>query len=283
MAQSTAFVPDMGAFPVLRLDQIPRIDSDTLLRSKVDSQALITDLERENETPPKLVFYLRRQLESIDKELALRAADARIKSIFQKSHSEPNLYPSGMVIDVVTVQPTPREPTPIRAGTELREQVQEFSYVPLPSQTRSQAATSEPTFDKNLYRKQHRASEDMQPFSAASESRNPGREHTPVNETLVLGTSGGPSKKSVEVLYQDFGSQFIVAATERRKRFYPKRKVEETNDKESDRLERYYLCLFCPLSLRLLTNTGRRNAALKRLSDRRQNRESIKQVRTTKL
>lgn len=49
-----------------------------------------------------------------------------------------------------------------------------------------------------------------------------------------------PSKKSLEVVYKNFGNSFIVAATEKKKRFYPAKKPQETPEeiKNKERAER---------------------------------------------
>lgn len=55
--------------------------------------------------------------------------------------------------------------------------------------------------------------------------------------------SGSPSKRATAALYKDFGSQFLVAATEKKIRFYPKKAVIETDDeiRERSKTDRYIL------------------------------------------
>jgi hypothetical protein len=47
--------------------------------------------------------------------------------------------------------------------------------------------------------------------------------------------TGSPSKKATAALYKDFGSQFLVAATEKKIRFYLKKAVFETDDEIRER------------------------------------------------
>ncbi len=57
-----------------------------------------------------------------------------------------------------------------------------------------------------------------------------------------------PSKKSLDVVYKNFGSVFVVAATEKRKRFYPAKKNTETPEevKRREKLERYFVVEIIP-------------------------------------
>jgi len=66
-----------------------------------------------------------------------------------------------------------------------------------------------------------------------------------------------PTKKASTALYKDFGSQFLVAATEKKLRFYPKKVVVESAEevRKRDRLDR-------------------RKAAMKRLIDRREEQQA---------
>lgn len=64
-----------------------------------------------------------------------------------------------------------------------------------------------------------------------------------------------PSKKSVEIVYRNFGNEFIVAATERKRRFVPKKEPVETEEerKARERQERYIPHHDCFVAPALLT------------------------------
>jgi hypothetical protein len=69
--------------------------------------------------------------------------------------------------------------------------------------------------------------------TVSSQSSRSRRSHAPPTEN--------PSKKSLEVIYKNFGNEFIVAATEKKKRFYPAKKqpVESIQEiKNRERAER---------------------------------------------
>lgn len=59
--------------------------------------------------------------------------------------------------------------------------------------------------------------------------------------TISLETTSKPSRRAIEAVHKNFGSVFMVAATERKKRFYPKKAVVESFEEiaNRERLERY--------------------------------------------
>lgn len=70
--------PDMSAFPVIRMDQIPNIPSDVLRRATSEITGLTQALITEEEPNPPLLLYLQRQIDSMQAELLDRAARDRI-------------------------------------------------------------------------------------------------------------------------------------------------------------------------------------------------------------
>lgn len=70
--------PDMSAFPVIRMDQIPNIPSDVLRNATSEIIGLTQALITEEEPKPPLLLYLQRQLDSMQAELLNRAARERI-------------------------------------------------------------------------------------------------------------------------------------------------------------------------------------------------------------
>ena len=69
---------DLGGYPVLRMDQVPSIESDVLRRAEVDVRELLQSSSSDAD-PPKIVFYLQKQLDAMKNELAHRAANERIQ------------------------------------------------------------------------------------------------------------------------------------------------------------------------------------------------------------
>jgi hypothetical protein len=87
---------DLSGFPVIRIDQIPLVDSKTLKEAYVDVKDLIKNLIAESEAVPPFVHYLRKQNDAITAELLNRAAQDRINKLLGiaseslEDHSLPN-------------------------------------------------------------------------------------------------------------------------------------------------------------------------------------------------
>lgn len=97
--------------------------------------------------------------------------------------------------------------------------------------------------------------------SDGADARRPPRRSSSLrsNVAAVVNSNNSPSKKpkASAVLNQSFGSEFCVAATEKRLRFYPKKEVKET-----------------PEELRARERLERRKAAMKRLMSRREEQQA---------
>jgi hypothetical protein len=281
------FMPDMGAFPVLRLDQISRIDSALLQRSTEDALALINELEREASTPPKLVYYLKRQINSVKAELALRVADERIKGLMSGRDNVVDTTQASAVDGQMTADTeafAPR-PDPIMATTAVERELPGLSFIPLPSQRPKVPEQSSSQY--STARSSEKATVDVSMSNLTTRPRKPAQTQKlprdePAEELSVHAESSaaaGPSKRSLEAVFQNFGTQFVVAATERRRRYFPKKQPvkDVTLIKESERLER--CCFFgCYFMLCISPADYRRNAALKRLADRKREREVVREV-----
>ena len=71
---------DLDGFPILRLDEIPSLDSKLLKDAEPAAKELLDSL-RDQGNSQKLVGYLQRQIEMIKKELARRAANERVQAL----------------------------------------------------------------------------------------------------------------------------------------------------------------------------------------------------------
>ena len=73
--------PDMSAFPVIRMDQIPYIPSELLRKATSEIDGLMQVLITEEKPKPPFLLYLQRQLDSMQAELLNRAARERIDKL----------------------------------------------------------------------------------------------------------------------------------------------------------------------------------------------------------
>lgn len=148
--------PDLGAYPVIRIDQIPLVSSDMLEKADRDVRELLyslhEDASREGTPPPKLALYLQRQIDAMTQELARRAAGSRVDALLRGAAELFSEYNAG----------TTRSAAPLDGGTSLTSTIlpktltrpERFKPLPLPSelnaiqpeqQKRSQSASSAPS------------------------------------------------------------------------------------------------------------------------------------------
>ena len=74
-------VTDLSGWPIIRLDQIPSLDSATLARAEVDVAELIRETHSVENQNSSMSYYLQRQLNEIKLERARRAASDRIQAL----------------------------------------------------------------------------------------------------------------------------------------------------------------------------------------------------------
>lgn len=73
--------PDLSAYPVIRIDHIPCVESKVLEDSVSQIVEMIDSMNADNGPKPPLLFYLGRQLESMRNELLNREAADRINCL----------------------------------------------------------------------------------------------------------------------------------------------------------------------------------------------------------
>jgi hypothetical protein len=81
--------PDLSAFPVIRIDQIPLVQSDTLQHAITEVVELVESMNADEGPKPPLLFYLQRQLDAMGIELTNRAAKERIHSLLNGANLQP--------------------------------------------------------------------------------------------------------------------------------------------------------------------------------------------------
>jgi len=142
---------DLSGFPVVRIDQIPLIDSDTLVQAQKDVKSLIASLLAESETVPPMVHYLRKQNEATSAELMNRLAQERINSLLSGATTLLNNDRSKYVLDDDDEVPPVKASsevgmkTPIKGiqnSTNATPIIPAFQPVPLPSEIRSKRVSS---------------------------------------------------------------------------------------------------------------------------------------------
>lgn len=73
---------DLSGFPIIRIDQIPLVDSDTLVNAQKEIRSLVSSLLTESPgSVPPMVHYLRKQNEAMQSELTNRLAQERINAL----------------------------------------------------------------------------------------------------------------------------------------------------------------------------------------------------------
>lgn len=252
-----------GAVEALNQTYSPRIDPRQSLSAEQSSNALKsvgTTTEPSKEAPKSLDGFL------VSKKLVLRDTPVSNNTTTAGSRSEP----SKPVTEVRTVSEATLQ-LPIPSKNES------FTAQPLESTTAvrstdifSAAAGGASTTDATTT-----------PRSTGTKTPRVRKIESPAAEENL------PSKKSVEIVYRNFGNEFIVAATERKRRFVPKKEPVETEEdrKARERQERYvptrrlvasppprmfYFVVFIVLY--------RRKIAMERLVKRRETQENHKQV-----
>ena len=234
--------PDLDGFPVLRIDQIPQIQTDMLERAHLEVLELIEKVRNESGTSQKsFVQYLHRQLNEMEKEVTKRAAENRVLALLHGAetslHGDENRR---LQRESTTTHPPVDMNTPAKRSHSSSKPDLSLDrrpaatlphapagmLIPLPSQTTRQENPPLPRASPA------KVTEDASIVSSRSDStpRSPGprTEASPV--PVRRPRSGQPSRRSMKALEQNFGNEFVVGATERKRRFYPKKCLVETEE-----------------------------------------------------
>lgn len=265
---------DLSGFPILRIDQISIIDSDTLADAQKESKELIANMLAQSPSPiPPMVQYLRKQSDAISNELMNRLAQERINALLSGAstllnenrskyistpdddeHSQSSLSIKSEKSTHTPVKSTPSPPTlPIPS----------FQPLPLPSERKKQSIatnittpmkenTQTSTESTSQYVSPLRRSE-TSPVGIAMSSRSttdPPSANRAVDDSSTstapskprrpLSGDIRPSRRSQEFINKNFGSLFIVAGEGKPRRQLPVKKVVEPVEvvKARERLDR---------------------------------------------
>lgn len=271
--------PDLSAFPVLRIDQIPLVDSDTLADAQKESKDLIASLLAENAgTIPPMVNYLRKQNDLIATELLNRLAQDRINELLSGATSLLNSNRSKYVMQeddehslssvstltqksaqspVEKKPPASQTPFPTASFQPLllpseRRKVDPLLITPRPKPAAdsSSSAPAETSGDSNVGKLLRSESSPVgiamssrsasgRNESGEKRSTSPGSENSK-NSRRPLSGEIRPSRRSQEIINNNFGSLFIVAGEGRRRRQLPAKKPTESVEevKARERLDR---------------------------------------------
>jgi hypothetical protein len=337
--------PDLSAFPVIRIDQVPLVESTTLQNAISEATELVKAMNSDEGSKPPLLFYLQRQLKAMLDELASRDAKDRIHHFLAENglsltsaavcdnddlqnnlsnqsaateynNSSKRHEPRKLISGDSPVMRTSSAPdslstvaaaaaiAPVGSSLEVDNKSsfpnRAFKRIPLPSEL---AWQDEKKGEQNLEKTKGNLSSRSRPHElklsssrgdegmvkgnnnyevelissrtecsdhAADENddvsvsmKSEGQVSTnsnsnkrgvkmkaPRRNTSVSIANnnisnnnpdkGSPTKKANTALYKDFGSQFLVAATEKKLRFYPKKLVAESSEevRKRDRLDR---------------------------------------------
>lgn len=258
--------PDLDGWPVLRIDQIPTIDSELLSRAGKEaldlSKSMLEDC-KDLSSQPKLVFYLNRQIEAIKKELAQRAASERVAALLLGAEEAMSTVISPLIAEMyqhdTSTPPDCQEATthsfkPVPLPSELKLTTEPMTLAPLRAAPLPTAPSLKSTNINDLELREIRQisspgegelsttrSAGAAPTSheVSAVLRGSPKKPRPSSGTARKGAEN-PTQKSVVAMYQSFGNTFVVGAVEKRLRFFPKKTPVETDEelRARDRLDR---------------------------------------------
>jgi hypothetical protein len=228
---------DLDGFPILRLDQIPSIETTVLERAQIEVAELIQKMNTEKDKSQKsLVYYLNKQLDEMEKEITKRIAEARVLALLNGNEEEASLhqFKSRQPVRTAPISPRSNRATTMAANTDMEKTNEQlpptpvkekpkFEPIPLPSELRKlQSVPSSASAPQSS-----RSEQDIElKYSRSQDTSHPKSEEE--IEPVKRPKSGQPSRRSVAVIEENFGSSFIVGAIEKRRRFLPKKVPKET-------------------------------------------------------
>jgi len=276
--------PDLDGFPIIRIDQIPCLDTELLDRALVEVVDLIDKMRAEDDKSQKsLLYYLNRQLAEMQKEVTKRLAEERVLAMLNGTEEELKVKDRPF-LEALARQPERNISTSMSDQSHERTQSTRshseptpkprpvFQAVPLPSEIRKKQ-TEDRASNGSSVKPIVQSVEAIDATSVLSSRSNDSYTRTsgtasvqdyPSSPNPSLGSShpgrpprrpksGQPTRRSMQALEQNFGTAFVVGATERKKRFYPKKVVKETE-----------------AEIKARARESRRQLAMKRLLERKE-------------
>ena len=264
--------PDLAGWPVLRLDQIAEIDSETLKQAGREAVELISTLLEDSKgatEPPKLVYYLNKQVDATKNELARRAASQRVAALLSgitvtdtdnDSLDFLDLTPRTIVVEPkkeLSFKPiplpseisksnvhTPILETKINTSRSLPENPsspvrKEINHK---SQLYDDPPKTDTSLDAQLSARSAGDVDEPNRFQEKGANLSRPRRQRPISGKIAADDDEAASRRAVAAMYKSFGNSFVVGAVDRRVRFLPKKAPVETPEeiKERERSDRYH-------------------------------------------
>jgi hypothetical protein len=247
-------------YPVLRIDQLPLIESSILVEAEKDVIDLIESLRKEGDAQMSLIYYLNRQIDAMQKELSSRAAEDRVRALLEgttalltnqsyyKPQTPPRIIPNfsnpknendsqghSKIYSSQTEEITPSFKAPIDMKSSRRVNSMEQMKNSVTTTKNSEFGPLLPMSLNAELRSQSANEKKSAPISeVVSSSRSVHSDHSDnetINSTLKRPSSSNPSRRAKLVIEENFGNAFIVGATEKKVRYYPK-KVEKLTEEQ---------------------------------------------------
>lgn len=255
---------DLSVFPIIRLDQIGLLSEELLQKATNEVEALIV---AGDEKSSKMQEYYVRQLDAMRKETARRKAELRIhdllsgaKALMDTDYSQFD-EPAAPVKPAATSKPnvavpapaqTPSPPLNIASSSSVKSLSNPCHHrISVPSQQHIPSVPSGPVILPAIIA--------VEPIPVISKASSSADLNLPLSDVLSANPSAGslntnrsnhsqprrpqpvveePSRKAVEVVNKNFSKEFIVAATGKKKRFYPAKKPSEGDVEEQKMKEK---------------------------------------------
>lgn len=274
MSRSEPNEPDTTSYPIIRIDQIHLFDTHALRKCNEEAAKLLADILEEHQLTddsaisnkdqsiprddessktkvrPKLADYIEKQIQRINKELIERSATQRIDDILDNICKDKSLRSSSSFKEA-TIDPsnssshnrTTSVTSSSAAFNRAMDDCSTFKPLLLPSEIMASPRQSEAASSINLVAKSFPTAMSSSDIRKGTRRRSE-HEETANSNTLPTPPTHRPSQhvvKANEEVFKNFGNIFMVAATDKKVRFYPKKAPAESvaEVKERERLERF--------------------------------------------
>jgi hypothetical protein len=201
----------------------------------------------------KMIYYLNRQIGCMQKELATRAAEERVRMLLEgapptistisheiENHKVESNFPSSVH--------EPPLPSPIRPTI-----LPVPKFIPLPSELRRSTVTSSPAESRRFQESKTveigakaplnnlavAVSVTDEPLASSrsidSNRSREGNETNGIHTSSNRPVSGNHRPRMTKAMEENFASSFMVAPTEKKIRFYPKKTIQLTDEQVKEK------------------------------------------------
>ena len=214
-------VLDIDGYPIIRIDQIASLDTPSLRQAQQDASTLLQELRADGQPSP-LVSYLCRQIESMEREVATRAAADRVQALLNGTC---DLLSDRKYESVSIPAPSPK-PQKIVTSSSVT------SVAPSPTSLPNKTAMSQPLLPMSINQppsSQPVVKDKPLPVTGTHDPiyEKIVTDEVPANKTASGRPPSGRARRSVAIYNENFGNAFVVAATEKKKRYFPKKVIAE--------------------------------------------------------